>query len=286
MRGEQFHQAEPSRPLAPIPPTPAAGAPGHGRLTIRLFGSAQLTLGSRHLPDFPTQKSRSLFAYLVLHRERLHSREVLVGMLSRDLPEAVARKCFRTELWRVRYVLGKCANTHLVIRGHAVGFDAGSPHWLDVAEFEDRVGRTAGRGCRTPTDAQALMEAVALYRSDALDGVYDQWSVYPRERLKLLYKSALDRLMRYHGARGEWGAAITYGLRVLASDPLLEHVYRDLMRYHCANGDRPAALRVFHDCVRVLREELQVEPMAETRALYDAIRAGGAGAHQDAETFV
>jgi DNA-binding SARP family transcriptional activator len=46
-----------------------------------------------------------------------------------------------------------------------------------------------------------------------------------------------------------------------------------MMRGHYQRGDRPAALRQFIQCKEQLRRELMIEPMAETIALYEAIRA-------------
>ena len=40
------------------------------------------------------------------------------------------------------------------------------------------------------------------------------------------------------------------------------------MRLQLANGDRSGALRTYHACATMLRDELGVEPSSETRALY------------------
>jgi hypothetical protein len=57
-------------------------------------------------------------------------------------------------------------------------------------------------------------------------------------------------------------------------EPFHESGYALLMRAHAQRGDRAAALRAFHTCVDVLERELGVEPSAQTRALYDDLRAG------------
>jgi hypothetical protein len=46
------------------------------------------------------------------------------------------------------------------------------------------------------------------------------------------------------------------------------------MESHLSMGDRPSALRQYERCARTLREELDIEPMEETRRLYDLIRQG------------
>jgi DNA-binding SARP family transcriptional activator len=44
-------------------------------------------------------------AYLILYRNRPHSREVLTGIFWGDHPENRARSCLSTALWRLRKAL-------------------------------------------------------------------------------------------------------------------------------------------------------------------------------------
>jgi DNA-binding SARP family transcriptional activator len=48
-------------------------------------------------------------------------------------------------------------------------------------------------------------------------------------------------------------------------------------------GDRPSAVRQYQECALVLRDQLAIEPMEETRALYERIRGTG-GRTATAET--
>ncbi|HEX8244589.1 MAG TPA: BTAD domain-containing putative transcriptional regulator, partial [Longimicrobium sp.] len=208
-------------------------------LHVHLLGGLAVYRGDRPLRGFPTQKSRGLFAYLALHHGRLHSRQVLVGRFWGDSPEGVARKNLRTDLWRIRSVLEEgAAPGWCVCAGRdQVGFNV-QDHWLDVHEFEDRLDRAAGDRGEPPTQAQAalLREAVELYRGDLLEGVYDEWCLFERERLRLRYLDALERLGAHHHARGEWAREAACAQRLLAHDALREHVHRELMRCHLALG--------------------------------------------------
>ncbi len=49
------------------------------------------------------------------------------------------------------------------------------------------------------------------------------------------------------------------------------------MQLHAGDGDRAAAVRQYRECVKVMHEELGVEPEPETTALFEAIRGGTAG---------
>jgi DNA-binding SARP family transcriptional activator len=248
-------------------------------LRIRLFGGVQLSRGDAPLPPFPTQRARSLFAYLVLNRARPHARELLIDHLWGEEGSAIGRKGLRMALWRVRAVVdppqGDGSAPPLSVTTATVGFNGDSDFWLDVEEFESLVQATGSREDVTELEASRLERAVALYRGDLLEEIYDDWCLYDRERLRLLYHSALERLMRFEQVRSDWSAAILRGQQLLALDPLMEPVHRELMRCYLARGSRGAALRQFDDCARILRDELDIAPMPETVELCRTIRGNG-----------
>ena len=57
----------------------------------------------------------------------------------------------------------------------------------------------------------------------------------------------------------------------LAFDALQEDVQREALRLHYLAGDRAGAIRRYEKLMKLLDEEMGVPPMAETRAMYDAI---------------
>lgn len=249
-------------------------------LQIHMFGGLDVVRGNRRIPPFATQKARALFAYLVLNRSRAHTRDSLVGVFWGERPEPIAKKCLRTDIWRVRHALSDDAEAVLLLEDHKIAFNSALPHWIDVAEFEDLLSRVrpVEPEQMLPEEAVALEAAVDLYRGDLLEGIYeDDWFLYERERMRLLYLTALERLMRYRQGREEWGEAAAIGQRLLSADPLREHVHRELIRCYYRQGNRPAALRQYAQCESILRTELDIEPMAETRRLVDEIRSGGPG---------
>ena len=247
-------------------------------LRINLFGNVGLFRADRRLPDFPTAKSKALFCFLVLNRRRLYPRDVLMGVLWGDKPNAVARKNLRTDIWRIRRILEPrdvARGTYLIANKDTVGFNSGTEYWLDVEDFERSIEKYESRapGQLTALESEELRRAVALYRGDLLEDVYDDWCLIEQERLKARLLITLEKLMRYHAARSEWSSALLYGRRVLRYDPLREHIHRDVMRYQYFQGNRPAALSQFRECARLLAGEMGIEPMKETVALREAIEA-------------
>ena len=242
-------------------------------MQIRLFGAFDVRRGTEPFGPFPTSKSRSLFAFLVLHQEHAHARNFLAGTFWGDRTDAAARKCLRTELWRIRRAIG--GNELSALHADNVRF-TNTDGWVDVFEFERRAAPLQSRTALElrPDDVKALQEAVALYRGHLLEGMYDDWCLYLRERLRLMHSNALLQLLSYSMDEADWPAALQYGERLLSSDPLLEHVHRSLMKCHYYMGNRASALRQYTLCERVLRDELDVDPMRATVVLAERIRSG------------
>src|SRR5262245_165204 len=235
-------------------------------LKIHLFGQLRIYRGNQCLDKFPTCKARNLFCYLVLHRQRYHSRNTLAGMFCSDKAEEQARKNLRTTLWRLRSSLepgGKPPGMYLIAENDEIGFNTDSDYWLDVEEFEDNLS-TSPVLDTLDTVAQHgdeemfsdLTQAVDLYQGDLLEGCYEDWCLYERERLQGMFLGALARLMIYHRRQGTYEEAIRYGQRILSYDPLLEETHRELMRLHCLAGNRGAALRQYRTCQAILVKEL------------------------------
>ena len=246
-------------------------------LRAYLLGVFRLSVDGRAVPNFGSKKAKSLFAYLLLHRGNMVSREVLAEALWGDHGVIDLRKAFRLELWSIRTALkqgGVDPGLYLAVDGDDIEFRGDAACWLDIDEFRTTID-VAAPDAPDRLDGlriTALREAVALYQGDFLTGIYDEWCLLDREICRDRYITALERLSYYHQVRREWDAAIEQCKRLLHADPLLEHIHRDLMRCHYARGDRPAALRHFQRCKRLLARQLAIEPMAETLELYDQIR--------------
>lgn len=125
-------------------------------------------------------------------------------------------------------------------------------------------------------------QACQLYKSDFLDGFspgdapeFDEWAFFRREALRGRMVQALERVVRDKNAAGDYAAAAIHAGRLAGLDPFSEVYGRHLIRNLLLAGDRASAERHFTALSRRLRDELDVEVEAETRAL---MRPGAAGA--------
>lgn len=250
-------------------------------LEIRLFGSLSLERDGQQLPRFPSKRVRHLLCYLLLNGDAFHAREHLAGLFWGDRDERQARHCLNTTLWRLQTVLGPVSTSrgqpYLRVDAQGIGFNVASDVRVDVAEFEARCRLAEQVGSASPAERAGLYrQAIAHYRGDLLPDCYEDWCLIERERLQRLYLRALARLLSYHAKVREWGPAIECAQRILDRDPLREEIHRDLIGLYLAAGQPAAALRQYQSCTTVLRRELGIDPMPETRRLLGGI-VGAAG---------
>jgi hypothetical protein len=101
-----------------------------------------------------------------------------------------------------------------------------------------------------------------------LPGCYDEWIVPERERLREMYVGVQQRLLDHLEQVRSYSEAIRHANSLLRTDPLHEETYRRLMLLHALQGDRAAALRIYHACVTTLLRELGVDPSPLTQETY------------------
>ena len=91
----------------------------------------------------------------------------------------------------------------------------------------------------------------------------------------------LHRLATLFEEQKEYAAAIPCAERLVALDSLCESHHQLLIRLHAANNDRSSALRAYHQCMRVLRREMGVEPGPATLELFERILKAEPGASRE-----
>ena len=240
-----------------------------GSLTI---ASGESDQGGRTLAG----RSASLLAFLALGRGRSFSRSELIANLWSETAGSASMGSFNTALWRLRGLVEqpplKPGDLIVSDRRGGIGLNPDAV-WLDVAEFERLVSPGLSRPLDKVTDADidGLRRGIALYTSDILLDLSDDWALRERERHRRNFLNALGRLMQLAIVRRELHDGIRFAQAILDRDCLREDVHRDLMRLYLANGQRAQALRQFEHCRDLLRRELAIQPMRETMALYQSI---------------
>jgi DNA-binding SARP family transcriptional activator len=247
-------------------------------LKVRLFGKFSIVNGEQRTKGFDSGKPLELFCYLLLHRDQHHNRETLAGTLWESNSTSQSKKYLRQALWQLQNALQNSDSSFeapiLTIEPEWIRVNPGADLWLDIAEFEKIYKRAHGfQGWQLDAETiQALEYAVELYRDDILQGWYQDWALFERERFQNMFLSIVDKLMVYCEAHGIYEKGISYGIRILSIDQARERTHQSLIRLHYLSGDRTAALRQYARCEEALHEELGVEPAKRTLELYQIVK--------------
>jgi predicted ATPase/DNA-binding SARP family transcriptional activator len=258
------------------------------RWQIRLLGALRAEPGThpsearegcgRTLSHFRSQKTGFLLAYLAYFPQRTHLRDALLELLWPDADLPAGRASLSVALSFLRQHLeppGSPSGSVLIADRSTVHLN---PEAIatDVAAFEAAL-RDASRAGSPEEQLRCLTEAAEWYRGELLPGCYEEWALLERERLAEAYLQALSQLIRLLGAQGDLPQALDYARRALNTDPLREESHQELIRLLGAAGQVQAAQRQFAELERVLKEELDAAPTAETRALLAALADGETG---------
>lgn len=240
-------------------------------LRVQLLGDFLLVLDDTPVLTINSPRLQSLLAYLVLHRSAPQDRSHLAFLLWPDSTEARAHSSLRKLLHQLRQALPDL--------DHFLHADRQTLYWqpdadytwtFDIQEFEQAISQ-ATEAQNTTTRRQALERVQHLYRGDLLPSCYDEWILPERDRLRLLFIQATERLITLLEQERDYDAAIRAAQHLLRQDPIHEATYRQLMRLYALHGDRAAALRVYHTCVTALERELGAEPSEVTHRAYEAL---------------
>ncbi|MCK5090568.1 MAG: bacterial transcriptional activator domain-containing protein [Hyphomicrobiaceae bacterium] len=146
--------------------------------------------------------------------------------------------------------------------------------WVDSQAFEMLIaeGSTLQSQQRWDGALHSYEEAQRLYRGHYIEeDMYADWCAAERERLHEVYLEMLARTSNCHAERGHYAEAAQVCRTALVRDPCRESFHYALMQHLVRLGRASRAVAQFHHCERVLAQELGVEPMRETRRLYQQI---------------
>ncbi len=230
-------------------------------LRFHLLGHVRASLDGQPFRLTSRRKTLPLLAYLLLHRGATLSRGFLAFLLWPDDDEETARGNFRATLHDLLKFLPQAETSlpWITVEGTSICWNADAPASLDVDDFE------------TALRESDLKRAVDLYGGDLLEGLYEEWLILPRERLRGAYLGALSQLVSQTRRRVDYVDAIGYARLLLKADPLNEDVARRLVALRYEAGDRAGALEEYELLAQRLRSELGIDPMPETAMLRDAI---------------
>jgi len=226
------------------------------QLVLQVLGFPELRIDDR-AGALTLRKALALLIYLVEAKGPV-ARDSAATLLWPEADTQTAHTRLRRLLHRIESAIGRrVIEADRMSLCLATGIE---PH-VDSRVFE------------TACDRGDFEQACRIYRGDFLDGfhlespVFDDWAFFRREALRGRLINALERLVLLKTARCEYAASAEFAARLVGLDPLSEVYARYLMRSALLAGDRSRAERCYAALVQRLRDDLGIEPEAETKEL-------------------
>jgi DNA-binding SARP family transcriptional activator/tetratricopeptide (TPR) repeat protein len=233
-------------------------------LRIGLLGHVAVEVNGTPFKLATPRKTLPVLAYLLLNRDVPIARDFLAYVMWPDEEEEPARTKLRMTLYDLARVLPpELEGRALIVDGDSVLLRPDLNLWLDVEEFNRLIG-----------NPQRTEDAVSLYRGDLLAALYDEWVFPERERHRNAFLAGLLQLVSQARRQRNFVSGIARAQQILAIDPWREDVVRQVMALRCESGDRAGAMAEYERFAKLLRVELNVQPMPETLTLRETIARG------------
>lgn len=213
------------------------------------------------------RKSLAIIAFIAATGQ-LHRRDELSGIFWSDIDQSRALANLRQALVDMKRVLPDDA---LESNRSILGMNADAPIAVDTRRFDRLLD-----AYKKSNDIEHLADAIKLYRGEFMTGFsltdapeFDDWQRIETERYRREAADALNQLARHFQDIGEIDIALNYATQLLEINRLDETVHRLLIRLYAENKKISEAMNQYMDCVRLLRDELGMDPQPATQKLYE-----------------
>ncbi len=251
-------------------------------LRIRLLGRFEVLRSGEPIPEeaWGRRKTRTLLKVLLTQRGRVFMQDQLIELLYGDTEPQKKLGNLYGRISQLRHALepglARGSESRYILRiGGGYCFSTSTPIYLDTEVFRERMtsGQQAQETGHWQLAAESYEKALELYRGEFLEADrYEEWSLGPREEWQEEYLAGLCQLAECYAEIGDNKKAIKCCNQVLSIQPTREAAIRSLMQYYYVAGEDSRALGTFETGKKALREQLEVEPSAETSVLCERIR--------------
>lgn len=253
---------------------------GVAMLDVALLGGASFSAQGTVIRSDLGPAGRLLACYLFAFNGRVHRRERLADLFWSEVEPDKGRAALNTAIWRIRKILelgAEGAAKRLVTIGDEVILEPWDALRVDTHQLE-KASRQLFDAIESQGPSGVILRefssAVTCYHGPFLDGHDGDWILQERERLHCLFVRSAFTLMHQAARQAQYELALEYGRRILAVDALRESIQRDVMLLLVLNGQRAEAIRSYERLAKLLRSELDIDPMPETTRLKADIQSG------------
>jgi DNA-binding SARP family transcriptional activator/Tfp pilus assembly protein PilF len=248
-------------------------------LTVRMLGPVEIFRDPTRpfaADAWTTKRARDILCFIASRRHRRASKDSIIDTFWGEADFEAVEKNFHPTVSHVRKALNSnqsLKQNFLLYRDGDYQLNPDFSYFIDTEEFDRLVGE--GEAARRAGQAELYVEsyekALALYRGDFMQSAYDEWVDEHRSYYREQYLRILESLAAAAEKSQEWPRALDLAQQILRDDPFREDIHCTIMRAHAAMGNRVAVKEQYESLRKLMRDELGVEPVAETQKIYRAL---------------
>ncbi|KPL71457.1 hypothetical protein ADN00_17395 [Ornatilinea apprima] len=238
------------------------------RMRIRAFGKIEVWRNDKLVTnqEWQAQSSRDLFYILLTHPEGL-TKETIGAIFWPEISNDDLRFRFKNTMYRLRHAVGRDT---ILLEDNYYRFNRLLDYDFDVENFL-REMRLAQKSVLETQKIEHCRKAIEAYQGPFLPEIEEDWAYMERTRLMQHYINILLELSELYLKQKEFIKALETCQKALQEDSCNEASHRLAMRIHAAMGNRAEVARQFERCQQALKEEINVNPSPETRALLESL---------------
>jgi len=240
---------------------PKPEPPKEEGLLYHCLGGMQLRKPDEELQvlKWRTTKAKELFAYLLFHRGKVISKNVLLELFWPELDERKGLANLQTSINRIRSVWKDTAGEgYISIRYSQYGYVLESKQLrIDAEEWEQELRRLNPVSIEHVSEHQRLLDR---YRGNFYEEDNYVWAEGERQRLKALWLQHARQLGQFYFAHNMPIEALGVYHQLQKQDPLHEDSYLALMNIYAQLNDTDSVDKQYQFIVRILDREAGVDP--------------------------
>ncbi len=205
----------------------------------------------------PYRKAEAAFYYLLVNGKA--SRSEMTHLLWGDFPEDTARKNLRNALYKIRKTVGE--ETILTPNQKELILN---PEWRWHTDLEAFLseGKNAWKQYH-----QAFLKGFSV--KDAEE--FENWMMEKRQEYEEIYLRKLHQGIKKADEEGDLERILELGKALIRQDEFDEEARRKVMEAYAEKGQYHRAIQEYEETVKILKEELGIQPEAKTKELYKKV---------------
>lgn len=244
------------------------------------LGNFRITLNGEEISSSISEKGNGILCYLMLHAGHRVQRKYLSSLMWDQYTQKSASGNLRYVLWQIRKVLkSHCPDTEYLTSPTKSTIEIPEAYVkTDVSQYDYWIRMSRNDDCNKQDQMACLKKASELYNGHFLEGFYiydvplfSDWLFNNRESLQRMYLENQMRLAEKMSRFTDFKGALKELDKLTKLDDLNEEVHAHMIRCHLKSGNRAAAVNLYRDLKRRLRQELGISPSTELQELYQTM---------------